>query len=408
MVTTTPEVLKPPPVSTGPIGWVMANLLSSWYNALLTVVAIAFLYFLLRSSLTWLFFEADFEAVTSNLKLFAVGQYPPDEMWRVGVGVLVASFLAGLSWRVWSGLARTFARVAGVLFLAMAFVPLSLDSLDVEPRLWILANPFMIGLGFLLAGVVKIRPGRLIITWVVAFVLFLLLLRGFGWFPGLPEVRTSQMGGLLLTVLLALVGIVASFPLGVLLALGRRSSLPVVGLFSTLFIELVRGVPLITLLFMTQIILPLLLPEGTFLDFIVRDRVMRAFTAITLFSAAYMAENIRGGLQAVPQGQVEAAKALGLSWFNITVFIVLPQALRAVIPAIVGQLISLFKDTSLVAIVALLDVVGIGKSIILGNVEWRGSQREVYLFLAAVFWVFTYSMSYASRKLEDALGVGRR
>ncbi len=207
----------------------------------------------------------------------------------------------------------------------------------------------------------------------------------------------------MLTFLLALVGIVASFPLGVLLALGRRSDLPVLKGLCVLFIELVRGVPLVSLLFMTQVIVPLFLPEDLRVD-----RVLRALFAITLFSSAYMAENVRGGLQSVPQGQVEAARALGLGGAHTMLFIVLPQALRAVIPAIVGQFISLFKDTSLVVTVGLLDVLGIGKSIVLGNVEWVGSQREVYIFIALLFWVFTYSMSYASRKLESALGVGQR
>jgi general L-amino acid transport system permease protein len=165
----------------------------------------------------------------------------------------------------------------------------------------------------------------------------------------------------------------------------------------------VRGVPLVSLLFMTQVILPLFLPEDLRID-----RVLRALIAITLFSAAYMAENVRGGLQAVPRGQVEAARALGLSGPQVMLYIVLPQALRAVIPAIVGQFISLFKDTSLVVIVGMLDIVGIGKSIVLGNVQWIDQQREVYVFLAVVFWVFTFSMSYASRKLEEALGVGKR
>ena len=207
----------------------------------------------------------------------------------------------------------------------------------------------------------------------------------------------------MLTFLLALVGIVASFPLGVLLALGRRSDLPVLKGLCVLFIELVRGVPLVSLLFMTQVIVPLFLPEDLRVD-----RVLRALFAITLFSSAYMAENVRGGLQSVPQGQVEAARVLGLGGAHTMLFIVLPQALRAVIPAIVGQFISLFKDTSLVVTVGLLDVLGIGKSIVLGNVEWVGSQREVYIFIALLFWVFTYSMSYASRKLESALGVGQR
>ncbi len=195
----------------------------------------------------------------------------------------------------------------------------------------------------------------------------------------------------------------ASFPLGVLLALGRRSNLPVLKGLCVLFIELVRGVPLVSLLFMAQVIVPLFLPEDLRLD-----RVMRALFAITLFSAAYMAENVRGGLQSVPQGQVEAARALGLGGPHTMLFIVLPQALRAIIPAIVGQFISLFKDTSVVVTVGLLDVLGIGKSIVLGNVEWVGSQSEVYIFIALLFWVFTYSMSYASRKLETALGVGER
>jgi len=231
----------------------------------------------------------------------------------------------------------------------------------------------------------------------------MIMLHGFQGSSSLPLVGTGVWGGLLLTFLLALIGIVASFPMGVLLALGRRSGLPVVKLFSILFIELVRGVPLVSILFMAQIILPLFLPED-----IRVDRVLRALLAMTLFSAAYMAENVRGGLQAVPEGQVEAAQAIGLSGPLTMLLIILPQALRAVIPAIVGQFISLFKDTTLAVIVGLLEILGIGKAIILGNVKWIGQQTEVYLFIALVFWVFTYSMSYASRKLETALGVGER
>lgn len=402
-MTTTPEAIKPPLTSVGPVGWIRKNLLSTWYNALLTVLLIAFLYFLLRGALTWVFFGADWSVVTSNLKLFLVGQYPSDELWRVGVSVLIASFLLGLSWRVWGGIVRTFAQVLVIALGALAFVPLGLETLGVEARLWILANPAVVALGYLLGRTPIARPRWVIVAWLLSFFLILILLRGFEWIPGLPEVGTNAWGGLLLTFSLALVGIVASFPLGVLLALGRRSNLPAVSVLSILFIELVRGVPLVSLLFMTQIIVPLFLPE----EFLI-DRVLRAFLAITLFSAAYTAENVRGGLQSVPQGQIEAAKALGLRGTQVMLFIVLPQALRAVIPTIVGQFISLFKDTSLVVIVGLLDIVGIGKSIVLGNVQWIGSQREVYIFLAAVFWIFTYSMSYASRKLEAALGVGKR
>ena len=402
-MSTASPVIRPPVSNVGAVGWVRNNLLNTWYNALLTLAVLAILYFLLSNVLTWIIMDADWSPVRSNLKLFLVGQFPSEEMWRVGVSVLLVSLLTGLSWGAWGGIARTFALALAIGLGILAFIPVSFDDLSLEARIWIVANPAMVAVGYLLAQTAIVRPRRVVFGWFTSFFVVIVLLRGIDGIPFLPEVPTNQWGGLMLTVLLALVGIVASFPLGLLLALGRRSNLPAVSILCTLFIELVRGVPLVTLLFMTQIILPLFLPETVRID-----RVLRALIAITLFSGAYMAENVRGGLQAVPQGQVDAAKALGLSGPHVMIFIVLPQALRAVIPAIVGQFISLFKDTSLVVIVGLLDIVGIGKSIILGNVEWVGAQREVYLFIAAVFWVFTYSMSYASQKLEEALGVGSR
>jgi general L-amino acid transport system permease protein len=216
-------------------------------------------------------------------------------------------------------------------------------------------------------------------------------------------VQTTAWGGLLVTLLLAIGGIVLSFPIGVLLALGRRSSLPVVKLFSIFFIEVVRGVPLVTILFMFSVILVLFLPAESRID-----RLVRALMATVVFSAAYTAENVRGGLQAIPAGQVEAAKAVGLNNFQITLFIVLPQALRLVIPAIVGQFISLFKDTSLVVIVGINDLLGIGNAILNLRPEFVRAQMEVYLFIAAIFWVFSYFMSYASLQLERTLGVGER
>jgi len=216
-------------------------------------------------------------------------------------------------------------------------------------------------------------------------------------------VESSAWGGLLLTFLLALVGIVASFPIGVSLALGRQSSLPVVKVSCTLFIEMVRGVPLVTILFMASIILPLFLPEEVRID-----RVLRAMIGMTLFAAAYMAENVRGGLQAIPRGQYEAARAVGLTGFQTTTFIILPQALRAVIPAIVGQFIALFMDTTLAIIVGLMELLAVGKAVLQSNQEWLLLDKEVYLFIAVAFWLFTYSMSYASRRLETALGVGER
>ncbi len=404
MMTTNPDTILPPQTDAGAIGWVKTNLMNSWYNALFTVVMLVVGILFLQMAIGWAVFSADWSAVTSNLKLFAVGQYPQEELWRVGVVLFMLSSLLGVTWGVWGGVARTFALVAIGGAVAMVILPLSMDDLSIEGRLWIGANAGFIAAGYYLVQTIggAITPKRVIWAWLSSFFIAMVLIRGFQGLPLLPLVGTNQWGGLLLTFNLALVGIVACFPLGVLLALGRRSNLPVISLFSIMFIELVRGVPLITLLFMTQVILPLLLPES-----IQVDRVLRAFLAITLFSAAYMAENVRGGLQAVSNSQVEAAKALGLSGRHTMVFIVLPQALKAVIPAIVGQFIALFKDTTLVVVVGLLDIVGIGKSIVLGNVEWVSTQREVYLFIAATFWVFTYSMSYASRKLENALGVKR-
>ena len=402
------EMVMPPASALGPAGWLKAKLFNTWYNSLLTVLMVTALFLVLKPTLIWVFSAADWSPITSNLKLFLVGQYPLDQMWRVGVSVLIFSAVFGVAWGVWGGVARNFALLIAIGLGALAFVPLSFENLGLEARLWIIANPVAVALGYQVRRTPLMRPGaassRWVVIWAMAsFVLVLVLLRGISWVPWLPQVSTGAWGGLLLTFLLALVGIVASFPLGVLLALGRRSDLPVVKGLCVLFIELVRGVPLVSLLFMTQVIVPLFLPEELRVD-----RVLRALFAITLFSSAYMAENIRGGLQAVPRGQVEAARALGMNGFDSMFFIVLPQALRAVIPTIAGQFISLFKDTSLVVTVGLLDVLGIGKSIVLGNVEWVGSQREVYIFIALLFWVFTYSMSYASRRLESALGVGQR
>jgi general L-amino acid transport system permease protein len=207
---------------------------------------------------------------------------------------------------------------------------------------------------------------------------------------------------LLLTFLLTVVGIVFSFPLGVLLALGRRSTLPVVRWFSIGYIELVRGVPLITILFMAQLMLPLFLPTGLTLD-----RVLRAMIGITLFSAAYLAENVRGGLQSIPKGQFEASFALGLNNTKTMGLIILPQALRLVLPILTGQFIALFKDTALVAIVGLFDLLGIARTV-LAQPDFLGLQREVYAFISLLYWTLSYGMSYVSQRLEIALGTGER
>jgi general L-amino acid transport system permease protein len=216
----------------------------------------------------------------------------------------------------------------------------------------------------------------------------------------LPLTDTARWGGLLLTMMLTVVGIIGSFPIGVALALGRRSSLPVISGFSTIYIETVRGVPLITVLFMTQLLLPLVDP-----GLAETPNAIRAMVAVVLFSAAYLAENVRGGLQSIPPGQEEAARALGLNGLQITLNITLPQALRAVIPALVGQFISLFKDTSLVAIVGLLDLSGMGDNVV-AQTEFLGLRREVYVFLIICYFSISYFIATISRRIESS-GAGR-
>ncbi len=392
-----------PPTPPGLLRWLRRNLFNTWYNALLTVISLVVILLVLRTALNWVLFKANWAPISNSLKLLAVGQYPPDQMWRVGTIVLMISFLFGISWRVWGGTVRTFALALAIAFGLLALMPISFSKMGLNIRLWFLANPFLIFIGYQV-GRLPIGTGRwVLLGWVLSLALTFLLLVGIQGMSWLPYVETGLWGGLLLTFLLALVGIVASFPIGILLALGRQSTLPVVKAFCVLFIEMVRGVPLVTILFMASIILPLFLPEGVRID-----RVLRAMLGMTLFAAAYMAENVRGGLQAIPRGQVEAAKAVGLNGFQTMVFIVLPQALRLVIPAIVGQFIALFMDTTLAVIVNLLELLGMGRTVLESKVEWKLLNMEMFIFIAAVFWVFNYSMSYASRRLEKALGVGER
>ncbi len=220
---------------------------------------------------------------------------------------------------------------------------------------------------------------------------------------GLEGLQGEFIGGLNLTFLLALAGLAISFPIGIMLALGRTSSMPIFRLLSTGYIETVRGVPLITVLFFANLVINRFLPREVELD-----DVVKAIVAVALFSAAYLAENVRGGLQSIPKGQYEAAKAMGLSTVQTTVFITLPQALRSVIPALVGQVISLFKDTSLVAIIGLADFLRVARDIVPNQPASLGSLRESLLFAMVIYWIFTFNVSRASLRLERKLGVGER
>jgi general L-amino acid transport system permease protein len=240
------------------------------------------------------------------------------------------------------------------------------------------------------------KPLTLIIAFVLPVISFVLL-RG-GWL-GLSHVETTKWGGLLLTLVVAYVSICLSLPLGVMLALGRRSTLPVVRMFSVAFIEFGRGVPLITVLFMASVMLPLFFPPG--FEF---DKLMRCLIGITLFASAYIAEVVRGGLQAIPKGQYEASKALGFGYWPSMTLIILPQALKKVIPGVVNTFIGLFKDTTLVLIVGMFDLLGMVQAAAT-DPQWLGFAMEGYVFAGLVFWVFCYSISRISQRIETQLNV---
>ena len=361
--------LPPPMRTTGPIGWVRQNLLSSPSNVLLTLLSIAVLVYILPSFLNWAIFDATWHGVTrapcntpegvdkpgacwtmvnARFGQFMYGRYPADQVWRVNLSfiLLFASFFALL-----------IDRVPG--------------------KKWFAIFLFLI------------YP-------VIGFALF------YGGIFGLPVVETAKWGGLMLTLIIATVSILASVPLGIFLALGRRSNLPVIRVLSITFIEFVRAVPLITVLFMSSVMLPLFLPVGV--NF---DKLLRALVGFSLFYAAYMAEVVRGGLQAMPRGQYEGAMALGLGYWQLTRFIIMPQALRIAIPGIVNNFISLAQDTTLVAIVGLYDFLNIVRA---GSRDskWIGTEMEGYVFCAIIYFICCFAMSRYSMHLERKLHTGHK
>ncbi len=384
------------------VGWLRRNLFSDVFNSLLTLAALAFIIVIARIFLRWVFFTAEWGVIPANFNLLMRGQYPAAEAWRLWLVIYLLGAVVGICWKLIVG---QFSGAARVL-IAIPFVLMLIPFFSMGSRLNLLITAVASGAGFFIAGYLPIqRRGRAAAYFLIAYlVVMLVLLRGLPGEEGpMPPVQPILWGGLLLSLLLAFFGITLSFPLGVLLALGRQSKLPAVRIMSVIYIEFIRGVPLISLLFMGQVMLQLFLPDG----FPLVDRVLRALVAITLFSAAYTAENVRGGLQSIPRGQYEAAQAVGLSAYQSTIHIIMPQALRAVIPVLVGQFISLFKDTTLVALVGIFDLLGIARTII-SNPDWLGTQQEVFIVVAVLFWIFSYTMSYASRRLERRLGVGER
>ena len=418
-----------PPLSVRRIrAWVRENLFGSFSNTALTVITSLILWVVLfgvdplidiatgsrpdhllgNGILRFIFDTAQWEVIIANRRLFFVGRFPSEETWRIWVILFTLSWLAGLSWGLWSSIGRRLA-----VMLAIGLVPVSVFMVEGESALLTAGTVGVFVLGYVIARRLLV-PGSYqglarnlaVAAWLLSFPLTMYLLT-----TG-DAVDSLDWGGLLLTLILAVVGIVASFPLALLLALGRASSFPVIRLFCVGYIELIRGVPLITLLFMAKFILPLMVAQEGDVSLLgarllEMNDVVRAMAAITIFSSAYLAETIRGGLQAVPKGQVEAAQALGLGTSRILAFIVLPQALRAVIPALVGQFISLFKDTSLVTIVGLTELLGVAKQVT-AQPDFIGRQAEALLFIALIYWVVAFSMSRSSQQLERTLGVGER
>ena len=355
---------RPAPVaSEGFVPWIRSNLFGDWLTGLTTVLIGAVLLYLIPQILSWALFRAswlpNYEAckvhgvgacwgvIAEKHRLILFGRYPFEEQWRPLVATLLMLGLLAASctrafWRRW-----------------------------------------------------------LVILWVIVLTAFFTLM--LGNVLGLSKVETDRWGGLPLTILLASLSMAMAFPIALFVALGRRSKLPAIRTFCSIYVELIRGVPLISVLFMASFMFPLFMPQGFTVDVLIRVLV-----GITLFSAAYMAEVIRGGLQAIPKGQIEAAATLGLSYWQTQRKIVLPQALAMVVPSIMNSFISTFKDTSLVTIVSLYELTGALSMALNSDSKWRPFMIEGYLFIAMIYFVFCFSMSRYSIWVEKQVNRGAR
>jgi general L-amino acid transport system permease protein len=352
----TAENIKPPLTNIGIIGWSKANLFNGWYNSALTLVVIYLLWLIVPPLASWAFIDSSWlpsgdqckagggacwSVVTANIRFILFGFYPHDLQWRPLLAV--------------------------VILIALLFYSQNRNH-------W---------------------KKSLFYAWMIGLFVMGVLLKG-GLF-GFKSVESNLWGGLPLTLLLSVFGLTAAYPVGIMLALGRQSKLPVIKSFCVVYIELIRGVPLISLLFMSSVVFPLFLPEG-----VVVNKILRAQVAIILFTAAYIAEVVRGGLQGVNKGQYEAADSLGLNYFQTMRLIILPQALKIVIPPSVSILISAFKDTSLVVIIALYDLLKTTQTV-LSDPKWMGFSAEAYVFVALIYFVCCFAMSNYSRRLEKEL-----
>jgi general L-amino acid transport system permease protein len=354
---------RPAPVSTeGPVAWVRINLFGDLVTGLMTVVIGAALLATIPQLLGWAVFRAswapNFDAcrvegvgacwgvVAEKYRIILFGRYPFEEQWRplVATGLLLGLLVASCMRAFWKS--------------------------------W------------------------LVLLWAMVLAAFFALM--YGDVLGLAKVETDRWGGLPLTILLASLSMTLAFPIAMVVALGRRSNLPAIRTFCTIYVELIRGVPLISVLFMASFMFPLFMPQGFSIDVLIRVLV-----GITLFAAAYMAEVIRGGLQAIPKGQLEAAATLGLSYWQTQRKIVLPQALAMVVPSIMNNFIGLFKDTSLVTIVSLYELTGALSLALNSDANWRPFKIEGYLFIAMIYFVFCFSMSRYSIWVEKQVNKGK-
>lgn len=345
----------PPKKHTGPLAWVRKNLFSPWYNTVLTVISCWAIWAVVTPFWNWAITNA---TITLN----------PD----------IAKQHSGAAWG--------FIRDMWPVFMTGVY--------PAEERYRPLVALCLVIALICITLVPRFRKMRLLrLLWLASPFVIFVLIRG-GDFFGLPVVGTHYWGGLMLTIILSVVAMIAAFPISVLLALGRTSDMPIAKQFCVAYIELIRGVPLITLLFMASVVLPLFLPSGMEID-----KVLRAMVGITMFFSAYLAENIRGGLQGIGKGQYEAADAIGMGYWSKTLTIILPQALRIVIPPMVNNFIGILKDTSLVGIVGLVDLLQIAFATT-SNPKWFGRLEEAYVFIALWYWILCYGLSRYSQHLE--------
>jgi general L-amino acid transport system permease protein len=430
---------RPAPIdSTGVVGWLRKNLFADVTNTLMTLLGAYIAFTFLSAVLNWALFNAVWSAENRRECLDLVGRsgacwpgvgiwfknliyglYPKDQVWRINIG-----FLALVVWMIPLWMPRVTSKVSIGLSAVMLYPLLAsyfflggdksalwtaLIAAGLTGLIWVWATALtetfkgktatawvvdIAGQGETSEAHQRwVKRGAILAVFVIACVMVSML--------SFTEVRTRFWGGLFLTLVISGIGITFSLPAGILLALGRRSDLPVISTLSTLFIELFRSVPLITILFMFNTMLPLFMPAGTEVN-----QLLRAIVAVCLFAAAYMAEIIRGGLQAIPKGQYEAAHSLGLTYWQTTSQIVLPQALKIMIPAIVGNFIGLFKDTTLVSIIGLFDLMNMARAI--GeDTDWLGLFIEPFFVVSMIYFVFCFAMSSYSIGLEKKLATGR-